>query len=486
MNKKMILSLLGKIVLLEAGLMLLPLIVSVIYQEKNAVWSFACTIVGAGLLGGIIQAFCRPKDKVIYAKEGFIIVAFAWLTMSLIGASPFFISGEIKSFIDAFFETVSGFTTTGASILNDVEAMSRGLLFWRSFTHWIGGMGVLVLIVAILPASSSSRSIHILRAEMPGPTMGKLVPKMRETAKILYIIYICLTAIEIVLLLCGGMPLYDSLIHAFGTAGTGGFGIKADSIASYSHYLQWVITVFMFLFGVNFNIYFFILIRRFRSAFRNAELLCYIGIALVSAAVIAFNIYPMYGSVSDSIRLSAFQVSSIMTTTGFSTADFNLWPEFSRAILLVLMFVGACAGSTSGGLKVSRLILLFKMFERERKRLIHPRSVTIAKMDGKRVDDMTLHGTGNYLAIYCLVFFAGFLLISAGSPPGFDVETNFSAMAACFNNIGPGLGLVGPATSYSAYPAFAKLVLSVAMLLGRLELSPLMIAFLPLVRRKNK
>ena len=317
MNKKMILSLLGKIVLLEAGLMLLPLIVSVIYQEKNAVWSFACTIVGAGLLGGIIQAFCRPKDKVIYAKEGFIIVAFAWLTMSLIGAAPFVISGEIKSFIDAFFETVSGFTTTGASILNDVEAMSRGLLFWRSFTHWIGGMGVLVLIVAILPASSSSRSIHILRAEMPGPTMGKLVPKMRETAKILYIIYICLTAIEIVLLLCGGMPLYDSLIHAFGTAGTGGFGIKADSIASYSHYLQWVITVFMFLFGVNFNIYFFILIRRFRSAFRNAELLCYIGVALVSAAVIAFNIYPMYGSVSDSIRLSAFQVSSIMTTTGF-------------------------------------------------------------------------------------------------------------------------------------------------------------------------
>ena len=486
MNKRMILSLLGKIILLEAGLMTLPLAVSFIYGETDAALAFVWTILGAALLGGVIQAFCRPKDRVIYAKEGFIIVALAWLTMSAIGAVPFVLSGEIHSYVDAFFETVSGFTTTGSSILQNVEAMSRGLLFWRSFTHWIGGMGVLVLIVAILPSSSSSRSIHILRAEMPGPTMGKLVPKMRNTAKILYIIYLCMTAVEIILLLCGGMPLFDSLVHAFGTAGTGGFGIKADSIASYNHYLQWVITIFMFLFGVNFNVFYFILIGRFRTAFRNAELICYFGLALVSAAVIAVNIFPQYGSVSDSIRLSAFQVSSIMTTTGYATADFNTWPIFSKTVLLILMFIGACAGSTGGGLKISRLLLLFKMFGRERKRLVHPRAVSIAKMDGKRVDDATLHGTGNYLAIYCMVFFVGFLLISVSPPAGFDIETNFSAMAACFNNIGPGLGMVSPAASFADYSAFSKIVLSVVMLLGRLELSPLMIAITPSEWRKNR
>lgn len=486
MNKRMILSLLGKIILLEAGLMALPLIVAVIYGEKNVVWAFLWTVVGSCALGGLIQAFCRPKDRVIYAKEGFIIVALAWLTMSAIGAVPFVLSGEIHSYVDAFFETVSGFTTTGSSILRNVEEMSRGLLFWRSFTHWIGGMGVLVLIVAILPSSSSSRSIHILRAEMPGPTMGKLVPKMRNTAKILYIIYVCMTAVEIILLLCGGMPLFDSLVHAFGTAGTGGFGIKADSITSYNHYLQWVITIFMFLFGMNFNVFYFILIGRFRSAFRNAELICYVGLALVSAAVIAVNIFPQYGSVSDSIRLSAFQVSSIMTTTGYATADFNAWPILSKTILLVLMFIGACAGSTGGGLKISRLLLLFKMFGRERKRLVHPRAVSIAKMDGKRVDDATLHGTGNYLAIYCMVFFVGFLLISVSPPAGFDIETNFSAMAACFNNIGPGLGMVSPSASFADYSAFSKIVLSVVMLLGRLELSPLMIAITPSEWRKNR
>ena len=471
MNKRMILSLLGKIILLEAGLMALPLIVAVIYGEKNVVWAFLWTVVGSCALGGLIQAFCRPKDRVIYAKEGFIIVALAWLTMSAIGAVPFVLSGEIHSYVDAFFETVSGFTTTGSSILRNVEEMSRGLLFWRSFTHWIGGMGVLVLIVAILPSSSSSRSIHILRAEMPGPTMGKLVPKMRNTAKILYIIYICMTAVEIILLLCGGMPLFDSLVHAFGTAGTGGFGIKADSITSYNHYLQWVITIFMFLFGMNFNVFYFILIGRFRSAFRNAELICYVGLALVSAAVIAVNIFPQYDSVSDS---------------GYATADFNAWPILSKTILLVLMFIGACAGSTGGGLKISRLLLLFKMFGRERKRLVHPRAVSIAKMDGKRVDDATLHGTGNYLAIYCMVFFVGFLLISVSPPAGFDIETNFSAMAACFNNIGPGLGMVSPSASFADYSAFSKIVLSVVMLLGRLELSPLMIAITPSEWRKNR
>ena len=483
MNYKMIRYFFGIMLMLEAAFMLIPTATALIYSED--ITPFIITI-GILLFFGIPSVAFKPNNTRIYAKEGFICVAAAWILLSLFGALPFVISGAIPNYIDAFFETVSGFTTTGSSILRNVEEMSRGLLFWRSFTHWIGGMGVLVLIVAILPSSSSSRSIHILRAEMPGPTMGKLVPKMRNTAKILYIIYICMTAVEIILLLCGGMPLFDSLVHAFGTAGTGGFGIKADSITSYNHYLQWVITIFMFLFGMNFNVFYFILIGRFRSAFRNAELICYVGLALVSAAVIAVNIFPQYGSVSHSIRLSAFQVSSIMTTTGYATADFNAWPILSKTILLVLMFIGACAGSTGGGLKISRLLLLFKMFGRERKRLVHPRAVSIAKMDGKRVDDATLHGTGNYLAIYCMVFFVGFLLISVSPPAGFDIETNFSAMAACFNNIGPGLGMVSPSASFADYSAFSKIVLSVVMLLGRLELSPLMIAITPSEWRKNR
>ena len=483
MNRKMVFYMIGKIVQAEAAMLLLPLVVALLYKETPL--PFLITIGIALVLGIALSLIFKPKDRVIYAKEGFVIVAFAWIALSLIGCIPFVLSGALPNFFDAFFETVSGFTTTGASVMTDVESMPHGVLMWRSFTHWVGGMGVLVFIMAIIP-SVTDRSIHILRAEMPGPTMGKLVPKMRNTAKILYIIYICMTAVEIILLLCGGMPLFDSLVHAFGTAGTGGFGIKADSITSYNHYLQWVITIFMFLFGMNFNVFYFILIGRFRSAFRNAELICYVGLALVSAAVIAVNIFPQYGSVSDSIRLSAFQVSSIMTTTGYATADFNAWPILSKTILLVLMFIGACAGSTGGGLKISRLLLLFKMFGRERKRLVHPRAVSIAKMDGKRVDDATLHGTGNYLAIYCMVFFVGFLLISVSPPAGFDIETNFSAMAACFNNIGPGLGMVSPSASFADYSAFSKIVLSVVMLLGRLELSPLMIAITPSEWRKNR
>ena len=332
----MILSLLGKIILLEAGLMALPLIVAVIYGEKNVVWAFLWTVVGSCALGGLIQAFCRPKDRVIYAKEGFIIVAFAWLTMSAIGAVPFVLSGEIHSYVDAFFETVSGFTTTGSSILRNVEEMSRGLLFWRSFTHWIGGMGVLVLIVAILPSSSSSRSIHILRAEMPGPTMGKLVPKMRNTAKILYIIYICMTAVEIILLLCGGMPVFDSICTAVATAGTGGFGIKNASLAGYSPYLQMVTAVFMMLFGINFSIFYFILIREVKAILHDEELWLYLALVVVSTTVILLDILPLYQNVSQAFRDAFFQVTSVMSTTGFATTDFDKWPDFSRGVLLLL------------------------------------------------------------------------------------------------------------------------------------------------------
>lgn len=466
---------LGQIVKLEAALLLLPLIVSICYRETNGIFAFLITIVLSLAIGFAITLIIKPKNKLIFAKEGFVIVALAWIVMSAIGALPFVLSGDIPSYIDAFFETVSGFTTTGASVLTNVEGISRGLLFWRSFTHWIGGMGVLVFIMAIIP-SISDRSIHIMRAEMPGPIVGKLVPRAKQTAKILYLIYIAMTVLEIVLLLFGGMSFFDSVVHSFGTAGTGGFGIYSDSIASFSPYIQWVITIFMALFGINFNLYYLILIKRFRSAISSGELWCYIGILLASTAIISANIYPIYNNLSDAIRNSAFQVSSIMTTTGFSTVDFNLWPELSKGILLVLMFIGACAGSTAGGLKVSRVVMLFKMIKRELKRMLHPRSVSSVKFEGKTLDSTTLNSVSSYFALY-IVIFAAIFLVLCFEPFGF--ETNFSAVTACFNNIGPGFAAVGPAGSFAEYSAISKIVLSIAMLLGRLEIYPLLFALTP-------
>lgn len=469
MNRKFVFRLLGKLLMVTSALMVLPLIVSIIYKEE-CYTSFLLSMGISLAIGFPLTVFCKTEDRVIYAKEGFVIVALSWLSMSAIGALPFFLSGEIPNYVDAFFETVSGFTTTGASILTDVEAMSHGILFWRSFTHWVGGMGVLVFVMAIIPASTD-RSIHILRAEVPGPIVGKLVPKMRDTAIILYLIYIVLTVIEIVMLLIGGMPLFDSLIHAFGTAGTGGFGIKADSIASYSPYLQWVITVFMMIFGVNFNLYYLLLIKKTKSVFRSEELWTYIGIGIVSTAVIVFNIRDMYSTLGETIRFSSFQVATIITTTGFATTDFNLWPELSKTILLLLMFIGSCAGSTAGGLKISRVILLFKMIRREIKNLIHPRAVSVVRFEGKKIDDPVLKSLSAYFAIYIACFVAVFILISFD---GFDIVTNFSASAACFNNIGPGLNAVGPAANYAGYSVFSKIVLSFAMLLGRLEIYPIL------------
>lgn len=474
MNRRMILHMVGQIVMLEAVLLMLPLTVSLIYGEKCVI-SLAVTAILAVTVGLAMTLISRPGYRTIYAKEGFVIVALAWLLMSAIGALPFVISGEIPSFIDAFFETVSGFTTTGASILTDIESMSRGLLFWRSFTHWIGGMGVLVLIMAILPADSG-RSIHIMRAEVPGPSVGKLVPKIRSTAKILYMIYIALTGLEIVFLLCGGMPLFDSVVHAFGTAGTGGFGIKSDSIAGYSPYLQWVITVFMLLFGLNFNVYFLIVIGRFRTAIKSSEMWCMLGIFAASATTIAVNIYPLCQNVEKAIRLSAFQVSSILTTTGYATADFDLWPDLSKTILFVLMFIGGCAGSTAGGLKVSRIILLFKLMRRNLHNMLHPRSVGIVRFDGKRIDDKTLDNVSAYFALYVGCFVAAILLISF-EPFGF--ESNVSAVAACINNVGPGFAAVGPTACYAGYSWFSKLILSMAMLIGRLEIYPIILALMP-------
>lgn len=474
MNRRFVFYLLGQIFKATAALMVLPMIVSAIYTE-SCFFSFFITIGICLAIGFPLSLSCQTEDKVIYAKEGFIIVALAWIGMSAVGALPFVISGEIPSYVDAFFETVSGFTTTGASILNDIEGLSRGILFWRSFTHWIGGMGVLVFIMAIIPASTD-RSIHILRAEVPGPIVGKIVPKMRDTAKILYLIYIVITVLEIVFLFVGGMPFFDSVVHAFGTAGTGGFGIKSDSIASYSPYLQWVITVFMMIFGVNFNLYYLILVKKIKSVFKSEELWAYVGIAVVSTVIIAINISNMYDSFSETIRASSFQVATIITTTGYATADFNLWPELSKTILLVLMFVGSCAGSTAGGFKISRVILLLKTIKREIKLLLHPRSVSAVRFEGKKVEEPVLKSLSAYTAVYIVCFMTVFILLAFDK---FDILTNFSAAAACFNNIGPGLNAVGPAANYANFSVFSKLVLSVAMLFGRLEIYPILFVLSP-------
>ena len=474
MNYKMVIHTIGQVGLLEAGLLVLPLLVSLYYGEACTL-SYVQTIAVAALVGSVMTFAVRPKNHNVVAKEGFSIVSIGWLILSAIGALPFFFSGDIPSYVDAFFETVSGFTTTGASILTDVEAMQRGNLFWRSFTHWVGGMGVLVL-VTIIADKLPNRSMNILKAEMPGPIVGKLVPKTKDTSRILYLIYLGITVLVAVLLIAGGMPFYDSVVHAFGTAGTGGFGIKGDSIAGYSPYLQWVITFGMLAFGVNFNIYFLLLLRRFGEALRSTELWTYLGIVAASVLAITANISSMYASLGESLRHAAFQVSSIVTTTGYATTDFDLWPEFSKAILLMLMFMGACAGSTGGGLKVSRVVILGQMIRSEIRRMVHPRAVSVVRYEGKAVDKETQTGTATYFALYCLCMVVTFLLISLEP---FSMETNLSATVACFNNIGPGFDVVGPTGSFAQYSDFSKIVLSFAMLLGRLEIFPLLLTFIP-------
>lgn len=475
MNRRMVFYMIGQILKLEAALLLFPIICAAVYKESEIV-SFLITMVIALAIGFVLTAFNKPKDKTIFAKEGFVIVALCWILLSVVGALPFVLSGAIPSYVNAFFETVSGFTTTGASILPNVEEItSKSILFWRSFTHWIGGMGVLVLIMAIVP-TDSGRSIHILRAEMPGPSVDKLVPRIKSTAKILYLIYIALTLLQIFFLLIGGMPLYDSLVHTFGTAGTGGFGIKSDSISGYSPYLQWVITVFMILFGMNFNLFYLILIRKFVSVFKSEELLTYLSIILVSVGIVTYNVYPIYESLGESLRFSAFQVASIMTTTGYCTTDFDLWPTLSKGILFVLMFTGACAGSTAGGLKLSRVVLVFKNMKANLKHMLHSRSVESIKLDGAKVEKSTINQTLNYVAIYFFCFTVIFLLLCFEP---FGIETNISAAAACFNNVGPGFAGVGPTKCFVDYSVFSKIVLSAAMLLGRLEIYPLLLLFTP-------
>lgn len=490
MNRKMVFHMTGQIIAMEGALLVLPLLVALIYRDQNCIPAFLITIGIALVLGLALNFLCKPKDPVIFAKDGFLIVALAWIVVSLIGALPFVLAGEIKSYADAFFETVSGFTTTGATILTDVECMSKSLLFWRSFTHWIGGMGVLVFIMAIVP-SVSGRNIHIMRAEMPGPVVGKLVPRLRDTAKILYLIYLVMTALEAILLYCGDMNLFESVVHSFGTAGTGGFGIKNASIGCYSAYSQWVITIFMLLFGINFNLYYLLLIRRFRPVFKSEELWTYLGIVVVATALIVFNTRAasIYTDTSKAIRDSAFQVSSFITTTGYATASPNEWPTLSKTILFLLMFTGACAGSTAGGLKLSRVILLFKMIRREIKHMLHPRSVSTVNFEGKPVENKTLISVCVYFALYAGILALVFLVLSFDPKvsANYDIETNLSAAVSCFNNIGPGFGagFRDVAESFAGYSIFSKVVLSFAMLLGRLELYPLLIAMSPSTWRKQ-
>ena len=474
MNYKMVIHTIGQVVLVGAGLLVLPLLVCIYYREQ-AFWGYLFAIIAALLLGGAATTLCKPRNHTIFAREGFAIVSVSWLLLSLISTIPFMVSGDIPRFADAFFESVSGFTTTGASIVPNVELLARGNLFWRALTHWIGGMGVLVL-VTIISDRLPDRSMNILKAEMPGPIVGKLVPKTRDTTRILYTIYVVMTAILIILLWIGGMPLFDSVFHALATAGTGGFNMKADSLAGYSPYLQWVITFGMLAFGVNFNIYFLVLLRRFHEAAKSTELQTYFAIAATSTAIITWNISSLYDSLGDSVRHAAFQVSSILTTTGFSSTDYGLWPGLSEAILLLLTFLGGCAGSTAGGLKVSRLVILFQMLRNEIRRMVHPRAVSVVRYEGKVVSDDVQHSTTAYFALYCLCIIVAFLLLSLEP---FSLETNFTAAVTCFNNVGPGFDMVGPAGNFSAYSDFSKIVLAFTMLLGRLEIFPLLLTFIP-------
>ena len=474
MNFKMMGRFLAQIIGIEAAFMLPALFISLGYGEHNAVLGFLYTLGIMVVVGGMLFLVCRKAGRLFGAREGLVCVSFSWIVLSLLGCLPFFLSGAIPSFVDALFEIVSGFTTTGASILSDVEALPKGLLYWRSFSHWLGGMGVLVFLLAITPSSGKDKgfTMHLLRAESPGPDVGKLVPRMKQTAMILYIIYIALTVINVVFLLVGRMPLLDAICTAFGTAGTGGFGIKNDSIASYSPYIQNVCTVFMFLFGVNFSCYYLLLLRQIRGVFKDEELRLYFGIAFVSILLIVLNIRPLYGSIGETIRHAAFQVSSIMTTTGFATTDFDLWPSFSKGILLMLMVVGASAGSTGGGLKVSRVLLLFKSMRRSIRRVLNPQKVLVVRNNGRVVDEKVLANTNAYLAAYVIIVILSFLIISLD---GFSTGTNISAVLACFNNIGPGLEAVGPTCNYSAYSILSKTVLIADMLAGRLEIFPILV-----------
>lgn len=474
MNTSIIRYILGLVLKMEAALMILPCIVALVYGEYKGLFSYLSVLCICAIIG-FISTHKKPESHVFYLKEGCVATSLSWIILSIMGCLPFVITQEIPSFTDALFETISGFTTTGASILYDVESLSYCNIFWRSLTHWIGGMGVLVFLLAIIPLSGGS-NFNLMRAESPGPSVGKLVPKIKTTARLLYIIYIGMTFIEIILLIAGQMPIFDAITTSFGTAGTGGFGIKNDSIMSYSPYIQWVVTIFMILFGVNFNAYYFILLKQWKKSLLMEEVRYYFIIIGISTAIIFFNILNLFSNAFDALRHATFQVGSIITTTGFSSVDFDIWPETSKIILVLLMFIGACSGSTGGGIKVSRIMILIKTVVKELNSYIHPRSVRKIKIDGKPVEHDVVRATNVYFITFMVIFAFSVFAISFEN---IGLVTSFTAVTATINNIGPGLELVGPTQNFSVFGPFSKYVLMFDMLAGRLELFPLLILFHP-------
>ena len=476
MNYKMMGRFIAQILAIEAAFMIPALLISAFGGEKAAAMGFVYSMMIIVAVAALLWLFCRGAKKGFYAKEGLTCTGISWLVMSLLGCLPFVISGEIPNYIDALFEIVSGFTTTGASIVPAVEDLSKGVLYWRSFSHWVGGMGVLVFLLAVIPVSEQKGgfTMHLLRAESPGPNVGKLVPRMKQTAMILYIIYILLTVLNVIFLLLGKMPVFDAVCTAFGTAGTGGFGVKNDSIAGYSPYIQNVTTIFMLLFGINFSCYYLLLMRQLRSVFKDEELRMYLGIVVVSIVLIVINLRGVYETLGETIRHAAFQVATIITTTGYATTDFDLWPGFSKAILLCLMVVGASAGSTGGGMKCGRVLLLLKILRRNIRQVLYPNRVMVVRNNDDVVDEKVLQNTTGYLAAYVFITIFSFIIISID---GFSIETNISAVLACFNNIGPGFDAVGPVMNYASYSWLSKLVLIFDMLAGRLEIFPVLVLF---------
>lgn len=476
----MIVYIIAKMLGVEGAVLLIPAFVAFLYGESDVIQF----LIVSAVLGAIFFIFGRkrPENKVIYAKEGLVIVGLAWILWSLFGALPFVLTGSIPSYVDAFFETVSGFTTTGSTILTDIEALPKGVAFWRSLTHWIGGMGVLVFVM-MLTSLDDEHSMHLMRAEVPGPEADKLVPKARATARILYLMYFVLTAAEVVFLMFGGMSFYDALLHSFSTAGTGGFSNRNASIAYYdSAYIDGVITVFMILFGVNFNLYFLIRLKNWKDALKNEELHAYLGIIAGAVAIVTVNILGIYGNIVHAFRYASFQVASVITTTGFCTADFNLWPELSKVVLLGIMVIGACAGSTGGGIKVSRFLILVKSIKQEVRRMLHPKAVTIVKINGKRVGNDTIRSVYIYFISYILVMMVSILLVSINN---FDFATTFSSVLTTLNNVGPGISMVGPVENFHMFSPLSKLVFCMDMLLGRLEIFPYLLLMSPELWRRR-
>lgn len=481
MNKRSIIYILGWVLIVEAVAMQIGTITSLIYGEKEA-WYFVLIGVVSAILGVLAIKVKKPKNMVLYQKAGFASTALSWILLSLVGCMPFWLSGEIPSFIDAFYETVSGITTTGATILNDVEALSKGMLMWRSFLHWLGGMGVIVFLLAIIPKLGGQQNIFLMKAESPGPIIGKAVPRMRNYATMLYGIYITLTALEFILLLFGGLNVFEAINTSFSTAGTGGFGIYNSNAAAFdSYYVQTVIAVFMLLFGINFSVYLCLIARKFKQSLKFEELWIYLGIVAVSTAIIAYNISSIYKPY-DAFHQSFFYVSSIISTTGFGLTDVNKWPELSKTVIIILTFIGASAGSTGGGFKISRIILLFKEVRKEFSLLVHPRNVKLVKMDGKAVNHDIMRTTSMYLVLYIGVFAISFLLVSIDN---MDFTTSFTAVAANLNNTGPGLGAVGPVGNYADFSILSKIVFIFDMLAGRLEIYPLLLLFAPSAWKKS-